>query len=284
MRNLTIGRKKSFVGCGVKVKVYISDAVSGELDIAGEPCRLLGTLKNGEEKTFPIDGAGARVYVIRGKSKRNLYYAKAEIAPGTEAVFLTGAVQLEGGNFRFDGIEEEPEVIAARKKAATRQAFVVIGVFFAVLLLMNLLKEPFSGRERPATYTLGDLKITMEEGFTESENEIFELVLRKNTTIVMYLEEPFSSMDGMAQLTQQEYYSILRFHNPSISEPVTENGVCYVQMTQEDTGSGVSWHYFVVAVKGDDCFYLVQIAVPENQWTQKKAQILTWAQSISIMS
>ena len=50
MRNLTIVRRKSFVACLAKMKVYIEDPASNELVINKIPCRKLGELKNGEEK------------------------------------------------------------------------------------------------------------------------------------------------------------------------------------------------------------------------------------------
>ena len=64
MRKLTIKRNKSFVGCLGTMKIYIESAVGAECFINDVPCRKLGTLKNGEEKTFEIDNAAAKVFVI----------------------------------------------------------------------------------------------------------------------------------------------------------------------------------------------------------------------------
>ena len=54
MRNLTITREKSFVGCLGRVKVFIEDHTYIETTINNIPCRKLGDLKNGETKTFLI--------------------------------------------------------------------------------------------------------------------------------------------------------------------------------------------------------------------------------------
>ncbi len=54
MRKLTIKRQKSIVACLMKVKFYIEDRANGNHNVNGIPCRLLGKLKNGEEKTFEI--------------------------------------------------------------------------------------------------------------------------------------------------------------------------------------------------------------------------------------
>ena len=42
MRNLTIKRTKSFVGCAAKLKVYIEDPNSQEISIRNTPCRKIG--------------------------------------------------------------------------------------------------------------------------------------------------------------------------------------------------------------------------------------------------
>ena len=45
------------------MKVYIEDNTSEEIRINDIPCRQLGTLKNGEEKTFQIGDEAAKVFV-----------------------------------------------------------------------------------------------------------------------------------------------------------------------------------------------------------------------------
>ena len=90
MRNLTITRKKSFVGCLGKMKVYIEDPEAGELEINGVSCRKLGTLKNGETATFPISDRAAKVFVIADKVSRGFCCDYYPITAGTENVVLTG--------------------------------------------------------------------------------------------------------------------------------------------------------------------------------------------------
>ena len=75
MRNLTIKREKSFVSSLAKMKVYIEDPTSNEMRINDVPCRKIGDLKNGEEKTFQIGEEEAKVFVIADKSNKNLQNA-----------------------------------------------------------------------------------------------------------------------------------------------------------------------------------------------------------------
>ena len=64
MRQLTITRTKSFVGCLAKIKIFIEDPENGSTQIGGMLCSKLGELKNGETKTFTIENGPLRVYAI----------------------------------------------------------------------------------------------------------------------------------------------------------------------------------------------------------------------------
>ena len=62
MRKLTVKRNSTFVASLMKVTVCIDDP-SSTYTVGGVPCRVLGTLKNGEEKTFAVaDVARVRLH------------------------------------------------------------------------------------------------------------------------------------------------------------------------------------------------------------------------------
>ena len=90
MRNLTIKREKSFVGCLVPMKVYIEDPESWELKIHGTPCRKVGEIKNGAELTISIEEHSLRVYVIGDKMSKEFCYDVYMLPEGDEDVYLSG--------------------------------------------------------------------------------------------------------------------------------------------------------------------------------------------------
>lgn len=105
MRNLTIKRKKSFAACLTKMKVYIEDLTSNTIVISGIPCRKLGELKNGEEKTFQIGEQAARIFVIADTLSKEFCNDYYQLSEGQENVFLSGKNKLNpaiGNAFRFD--------------------------------------------------------------------------------------------------------------------------------------------------------------------------------------
>ncbi len=134
MRNLTIMRVKSFVGCLGKLKIYIEDATSNEITINNIPCRKLGELKSGEEKTFQIDNNAAKVFAIFDKVSKNYCNDFYQLPEGEEDIILTGKNKfnpVNGNAFRFDN-NENAEVMGNRKKGNT------IGlIVFIVCLLVG---------------------------------------------------------------------------------------------------------------------------------------------------
>ena len=128
MRNLTIKRKKKSVACLVKMKVYIEDAQSNELIISGVPCRKLGDLKNGEEKTFEIGENAAKVFVIADTLSKDYCTEFYQLSEGQDDIVLTGENYFNPANgnaFRFDN-NNSAEVLAARKKGNKKGTVILV--------------------------------------------------------------------------------------------------------------------------------------------------------------
>ena len=128
MRKLTIKRTKSFVACLAKMKVYIEDPTANELLIGDVPCRKLGDLKNGEEKTFEIGDGAAKIFVIADKLSKNFCNEFYELPEGQEDIFLTGKnyFNLASGNaFRFDN-NESAAALENRKRGTGKGVVVLI--------------------------------------------------------------------------------------------------------------------------------------------------------------
>lgn len=105
MRNLLIKRERAFAGCFGKMKVYLQDPDKPELTIKGCPCRKLGELKNGEEKTFEIPEESVWVFVIGDAATKDFCVDGKLIPSGSGEVHLKGKTVMDpekGNPFRFD--------------------------------------------------------------------------------------------------------------------------------------------------------------------------------------
>jgi len=104
MRNLTINRDKTCVGCLMPVKFYVSDEIYGDLIIKGIKCRKIGVLANGSISTFQICNEEVVLFAIIDRISRNYCYGKKIIKAGSEDIFLSGKNKLSlfrGNPFKF---------------------------------------------------------------------------------------------------------------------------------------------------------------------------------------
>lgn len=105
MRQVSITRNRSFVGCAVKLKVYVEDAAAEEITIQNVPCRKLGTLKNGETATFEVPVQEVRIFVIADKLSKDICCDVYRLSAGEDAVSLSGKCRFSLATqnaFRFD--------------------------------------------------------------------------------------------------------------------------------------------------------------------------------------
>ena len=103
MRNLTIKRRKTFVGCLAEIVIYIADSFSNDFLINDTPCREIGRLKNGEEKTFPITEEETKIFIIADTGNKNYCKTFYQLTSGNEDMYLSGKCVLEIANgFHLD--------------------------------------------------------------------------------------------------------------------------------------------------------------------------------------
>lgn len=146
MRKLTISRKKSFVGCAGKLKVYITDPLHTELDICGEGCRKIGEIKNGQTESFEIDEREGRVFVIFDKASRNWCNDSRPIPAGDEDIEFSGKCHYNparGNAFLFDGeadeIAKKNKKVGGRKGCLTSILAIIVGAVIGVAISIMLL-------------------------------------------------------------------------------------------------------------------------------------------------
>lgn len=128
MRKLTIERRKTFVASLVSMDVYIETPNAGGITINGVQCALLGTLKNGETKTFEISDNAAKVFVIADVISKDYCNDFWQLTEGSEDVTLTGKNKFgmaSGNAFRFDN-NDNPEALAQRKKNKRKGSWILV--------------------------------------------------------------------------------------------------------------------------------------------------------------
>lgn len=285
MRSLTIRRNKSFVGCAIKLKVYIQDETEGELLIGGVMCRKLGDLKNGEEKTFSIHEREARVYVIADKLSKDFCADYVTVPAGNEDVFLSGKNHynpVAGNPFWFDGVTDEV-VLANRKKNKGRSGIVMIAAVL-VGLVLGLISSGvlFGPSGDPKTFTEAGLSITLTDQFSVAQDEEFTACFESDEVAVYVLREGFELMEGLEDYTLDQYAElVLASNGMALSELLTEGDIPYFTFDYTDDESGDTVFYHAYMYKGPDGFWLIQFAAMLEQQEKYAPQFGQWAQTVS---
>lgn len=285
MRNLTIKRTKSFVGCLAKMKIYIEDLASNEITINNTPCRKIGDLKNGEEKTFQIDEHAAKVFVIADKLSKDYCNEFYQLSDGQEDIFLSGQNKYNPANgnaFRFDNNENEETV--ANRKHGTRKGLIVliaaavVGAITGYLFFTNLFS---SITPEIKTFSYDGMTITLTDEFRETNIENYTVAYDSKNVAVFALKEAFILADGFENCTLEQYADlVLQANNFSSAEIKTADGLTGFEYDFTNPETNDTYKYFSYVYKTNDAFWLVQFATLSKNVDAYASEITQWAQSI----
>ncbi len=294
MRNLTIKRTKSFVGCLAKMKIYIEDHEAGELTVNGVPCRKLGELKSGEEKTFEISQQEAKVFAIADKLSKEYCNEFYQLPEGVQDIYLSGKNKFNpasGNAFRFDNNNSE-EVLANRKRSSRKGLLVLIIAMIVGFAIGYLVTAPVTGCSfcsvfrsdnsfEAKTFSSGGMSITLTEEFRETEYENFTVAYESKGVAVFALKEPFSLYDGLENYTTRQYMDVVIEANAlDPTEIKTAEGVDCFEYSAANMDTGEVYTYFAYVYKSNDAFWLIQFAVRGNNGNLYAQDIARWAQSV----
>ena len=285
MRKLTIKRKKSFVASLAKLKVYIEDP-AGELDITGIKCRLLGTLANGEEKSFYIEENAAKVFVIADKMSRDYCYDCRNLPEGNEDIYLTGKNAFNpatGNAFRFEGGTDEE--VAKRHKESKKGGLIVLITAIVIGLTAGwIIGSGVTYSKKKATpkdFSYEEMTITLTALFKEEEVE-GRTVFTSNDVAVFVLRENFVAGDiDLSGYTVRGYAELARENNPVMADATYEETDGVPNMVYTYAGDdGKTYVYFTTFYKSSNAFWIVQYFVNESGYASRKPKFIEWAKTV----
>lgn len=289
MRNLTIKRTKSFVGCAAKMKVYIEDSMLNEITINNVPCRKIGELKNGEEKTFVIEEQAAKVFVIADKMSKDYCNEYYELTEGQEDIFLSGKNKFNPANgnaFRFDN--NESEGISINRKRGTRKGLIIL----AAAIIVGAIVGYFSGSQlfsvwlseqtsEPKIFNSNGMRITLTDDFKEMGVENYTVAYDSRNVAVLALEEKFSLAEGFENYSIEQYADLVIQNNGLSSVSLkTDGNLNFFEYEFKNPETQDVYRYFSYVYKTDDAFWLVQFATLNENVEDYAQQISKWAESV----
>lgn len=285
MRNLTIKRTKSFVGSLAKMKIYIEDATSNEMLINNIPCRKIGDLKNGEEKTFQIGEQEAKVFVIADRISKNYCNAYYQLPEGQEDIFLSGKNKFNPANgnaFRFDNNESE-EIVANRKHGTRKGALIlIIAAVVGAVVGFSITSGLFSNKTPDVkTFYSNGMTITLTEEFKKMDIENYTVAYDSKNVAVFALKEEFTLADGFEDYTLEQYADlVIQTNGLGSAEIKTVAGLTYFEHNFTNPQTNDDYRYFSYVYKTNDAFWLIQFTTLNENADEYAQQITAWAKSV----
>ena len=284
MRNLTVKRVKSFVASLMKMKVYIEDPASGEITINGTPCRKLGDLKNGEEKTFQIGDQALKVFVIADKLSKGYCNEYYQLPEGQADVSLVGKNQFNPANgnaFRFEN-NFNPDTVSNRKRG-TRIGLIVLIAAVVIGLLAGFLfgRGLLNGTPKEKTFSAEGMSITLTNQFKKFDAEGFTVGYDSRDAAVLALKEPFTLAPGLENYTLEQYADlVIQANGLTPEQKKTADGQPYLEYDWTNPELDEEYHYTVYPYKSGDAFWTVQFATLKNDAEKYAQQIAQWAKTV----
>jgi len=279
MRNITITRRKSFVGSLMADKIYVRDTENPELTITGVPCRKVGQVKNGKSFTFQLGDEEQQIFMIVDKTSKDYCNASITVPEGTEDVEYTGKHHFVFGSnpFRFDG-----QALTAQQKKQDKKGL-LIGLCAAALGL--ILGAVFIGNffriVQPETFTTGDFTVTLTSEFVSIPSEDHYAAFGSNSAYVFVLREQKDAFPQELQGIDLAKYTqlVAENNNPNI-QVHQKNGIyCFDYLA---TPENEEYYYFAVCNESTDAFWVTYFATPSANAETYLSTFLEWAATIAV--
>ena len=277
MRTLTIIRRKRFVACLRADRVYIEDHDKSDTVISGTPCRKIGTLKNGEEKSFEIDDSRQRVYIVSdvlSKGISNDYY---EIPEGTDNVYLSGMRSYNpatGSAFRFDNNNNEGAI--RNRSRGTRIGVAVLIVAAIVGFIIGIL----IGNRPPVSeeFVRGEVSITLMSDFDEFDSD-GHYATYSNGEISVFVVD-FAKEELIDGLTFNEFAEAMVESDEYDASSLKTDGELRYFYYDAEVDDGESNRYYSYLYETDDTFWVIQFVCDVNEVELYKSVISDYAKTV----
>lgn len=282
MRNLTIIRRKSFVGCAMKDQVYIRDEQAAETTIEGVPCRKLGDLKNGEQKTFQIGEGQQQIFLIVDKLSKEYCNASVVIPEGQEDVCLSGKHYFALGSnpFQFDGVQLSAEQIAKRKKNNRKGTAIFAGAVIVGAVIGLFLPGSFFGPDTTTskTFVKEDFRITLNDNFKETQEDGFFAFYESKAVIVFALREDAELFED---ITLEEYGKLVLEANNRTGAAMNKADD-FIWFSYTDAPEDQEIYYMAGCYQSEEAFWIVNFATPVSNREKYEIIFMQWAESVEV--
>jgi hypothetical protein len=306
MRQLTITRKKTFVACLGRMKVYIEDAASGDTVINGVRCRKLGELKNGETQAFEIGDDELKLFVIADKLSKSFCNEFYRIPAGKKDISLSGKNRFNpasGNAFRFDG-NSDAEVSNNRKKTTLKGLIVllaaaVVGFMLGIAIYSVISDTIGNGKAEqsgtadtsekvvisltPKDFSAPGFEITLTESFEQKEVEGFHTSFESPEALVLVSKKAKDEVEEECNSAKDFADYLIDLNRVDIPDGIATNDDGSVSFKYEahNPNEATEYVHSIHIYMVEDTFWMIQFAVDWKDYDRYLPEYAKWLDSIT---
>jgi len=281
MRKLILTRRKSSVASLIRMAVYAEDPVYGDRQLNDVPCRLIGHVKNGEEKTFYIEESALRIFVVPDSLVKGSSSDFYPIPAGDQDVYLSGRTYYNPANgnaFLFDGVTDEAVLEHRRKKVKRGIIILVVATVIGAIVGFTM---TYFDKPDPKTFSDSGFEITLNDDFIKVDEDGYDVCYSSKDVTVLVSSQYFDSSEELADTTLTEYAQLIIEASNFESEPLIKekDGLVYFE-TELPSDDGVMLYFMISFFKTDDSFKMVYISCESSEINELRTEIYDYARSV----
>ncbi|MBQ9107183.1 MAG: hypothetical protein IJY56_04760 [Clostridia bacterium] len=282
MRKLILTRRKSSVASLLSMAVYAEDPVHGDRQFDDVPCRLIGHVKNGEEKTFYIEESALRIFVVADSLVKGNSSDFYPIPAGTQDVYLSGRTYYNPANgnaFLFDGVTDKAVLDHRKKKVKRGIIILVVATIIGAVIGFTM---SYFDKPDPKVFSDSGFEITLNDDFIKVDEDGYDVCYgSEDVTVLVSSENIASSHRVTKDTTLTEYARIIIDNSLFDPEPLIKekDGLVYLE-TELPSDDGIMLYFMISFFKTDDSFKMVYISCDSSEINELRTEIHDYARSV----
>ena len=177
-------------------------------------------------------------------------------------------------------VKEEEKAAPTDVKVGLKKGIIVmlIALLIGALIGFGATSIILSVRNnREKTFTASEFQITLTESFSEKLMENVTMAYGSHNMSISFRKSPFTSSNK--SFTAEQYARSVMLASGIVSEVKTDGELTYFSANGTSAG-GKRMTSFIYAFKTDDCFWIVEFGVRQNQAARFEKTARKYAESI----
>ena len=281
MRQLTIKRIRSFVGCMGKISVFITDP-AGDATVCGDTCRLLGLLGNGRTEVYEISEQPAKLYLVAGTE---IFNDSTAIPEGSDDVFLEGQNRYDPmrGNAFILSSNDSGEKTADRKKRNTKALLLLFLVPLIVGLCIGLIPHFIKNSPgKPKRFVCDGMSIELTDKFEERENVNYTTSYVSGDIAVIVVEDRFDQAPALREYDIDGYLQLIwEVNSLEGMKKETDGNLVWYDQVSGNSSSKASVRNRTYIFRSEEAFWMIQFLTNSSAGDKYDETISKYAKSIT---